>query len=450
MASSIFDLIDDADNSYDGKAIRTRLEKEMSYAPLHEPRFSKWMGPNFVKAISGEVPPVGGMKMPNWTGAPIEVREALKSAGGTELLIPIRRRLTKPGVFGGNTLFGTGEGAQMGFRKVIINRSRKSYSPPTGMELQKTKQWAKSFVGEARQNLKDYYSGWTGININLAFLTGYSADLTQSSLLGALGEAYVSHPNFYVAGTAGQIGVDAAGAYTSAPGTAGYETAIATAIDGLADVAATHMTGSFVRKLVAFASRHKVVQITAKDGFQFYPIWLKDSAYFQLLEDPAVVDVAKRLNQTALSGSPLGNVEGIFYGGAAIYSDKMMFCAYTHADDATNVTDGYVGYGPRPSSAQSGAGWLFDPDLDVIDTGDKPVGILVGQSMLTVGTGEDLKITDEMQDHGNKVEIGYDVIQSIVRNDNYDTLGQITGVKGAFWEHTASIAFATYSSYAIG
>jgi hypothetical protein len=66
-----------------------------------------------------------------------------------------------------------------------------------------------------------------------------------------------------------------------------------------------------------------------------------------------------------------------------------------------------------------------------------------------MGTGKNLTVTEDSDDHGNKIEIGIDVIQSIVRNERYDTLGMINGTAGLFLDNTSSLVAISASPYAI-
>jgi Protein of unknown function (DUF4043) len=446
---SVFDLLGEQ-----GAGIRTRLEKALSYSPLMEQTFGKFMAPNYVQTVREEGRPVGGMRLSGYTDAPIETLDALKSQGGTELLIPVKKHLTKPGVAGSYPLFGTGEADRIGFRRVTINEKRKAYAPPRGMEYQKTKQWAKKFVPQARQELQYHYSNTFANDLKLAALTGYSSELNQMSNIGGGSEPYISHPNFYVPGFGRQVGYDATTKtdYESGktPYTTGYEANVQAAIDGLTSEA-QGLTGKFVAAIAVVASNKRLKRIIMKDGFSFFPMFVKDTAYYQLWNDPEFRDVAKRIDNTSLAKTPLGNCEGAFYKGVVVYPDATMFCAYTATNNGsdTNISANTVQYGARPTSAYSAQGFKFNPELDTIDNGDRPCFILVGASALMVGTGEDLTITEEMQDHDKKYEIGYDVIQSIVRNDVMDTIGNITGTKGLFVENTSSVAGCTYSPSSI-
>jgi len=449
MAASIFDLTGNPE-------LRTLLALEMEEQQWHEHRFARWMAPNFVQYVKGKEVGSVGSRGGGFTGAPIEVQTAFIQEGRTDMLIPVNSRLTAPPVFGGTTLKGTAEAPAFGFRAVRINETRKAYAPPTGMQRQKTKQWAKTLINEARTHLKRHLSNWTAINIQLAMYTGASTDLTMPVSAGGLGQAYVSHPNFFVAGL-GRVGIDpATGTYTSGarPGTSAYEQAVESALNGL-ETSKKGCTVAFIRNIVTEATRLKIQPIVLESGFEFYPIWLKDSQFNQLITDPEFSSLAKSLHISELENHPLGNGMGIYIAGAVIYPDKMLYCAYTHNDDA-GIPTGKVEYGPRPGAKYRGLGWKFNPELGALDTGTKAVGILVGQSALTIGIGERMTFTEQTDDHENVYEIGYRMIQSIVRNETYDTLGimkdPISGEKlnaGDFYENTSSLVFATYSPYSL-
>ncbi len=457
MAASVFDFSSNPE-------LRTLLELDMQYQQWRDHKFSRWMAPNYVKYMKTVDVGAHGPGGVAWTGAPIETQEAFIQEGRTDMLIPIRNRLVGAPVFGDVTLKGKAEAAKYGFRSVRINQTRKAYAPPTGYQLQKTKQWKKNLVGGARTDLGKWLSDWTATGIQMAMHTGYSLDLTMPVAAGGLAISYVSHPNFFVAGS-GQVGIDASTqTYTvgSRPGTSGYEAAVEAAINGLTGAAGQTCTAAFISDLVVSAARLKIPPIVTEKGFPFYPVWLKDSAWKQLKRDPDFVSLAKSLFISDLRDHPLGNGMIAYYDGAAIFTDLMLFNAYTNAMDS-NVTAGTVQYGPRPVAADVANGWKINPTAGQLDTGaadtvtsNAAIGFLIGQSALTIGTGEKVQFTEQLDDHEIVQEIGIRMIQSIVRNETYDTLGILTdNISGAaltagdFYENTSSLVFATYSPFSM-
>lgn len=438
MAVSVFDLTGNPE-------LRTLSEEKMRRQQFLGNRFAQWIAPGFISKNGGgeEVQTYGPEGPMKWSGAPIETQEAFIQKGRTDMLIPVRNRLVGDPVFGGVQLLGTAEKAAYAYRSVFINRTRKAYSPPTGMEEQKTRQYYTMLVADANQQLQTWFNDFMPSNIILAILAGYSRDLVNGVKGGGRGITYVSHPNFFVAGS-GKVSYGG-----GRPGTAGYEASVEAALNGLVGNPGQSMTVALLRNLVIEASRLKIKKIVTKDGFEFYPVWMKDSQWEQLQLDPEFQSVAKSLHIAELSKHPLGNGMAIYIAECAIYVDNKFFCAYTNTDDA-NVTAGTVEYGPRPTALQRGQGSKLGDTMTQLDTGNHAMGILIGQSMLTIGTGKKINFTDEMLDHENVKEIGINYIQSIVRNETYDTLGLIPGLtKGDFYENTSSLVFATHSPYAL-
>lgn len=450
MAASVFDLSNNAE-------LRTLLAEEMRRQQFFGNRFAQWIGPEFVKKGGGreEAMTIGPDGM-GWTGAPIEHVKAFVQKGRTDMLIPVRNRLVGRPVFGNNQLFGTGEAAAFGFRSVKINRSRKAYSPPTGMEEQKTRQWYTNLIGEAHSYLSTWWNDYFPSAIMAGLHYGYSQDLTAPLASGGRAQGIVSHPNLFAAGS-GRVGFNAGGtdfATSGRPGTAAYELAVEAAVNGVnAGAGGSTCTVALIRNLVYEASRLKIVPIQTKNGYRFYPIWLKDSAWQQLQLDPEFQSLAKSLHISELSNHPLGNGADMRISGAAIYNDQMMWCARTNAIDS-NVTSGTVNYGPVPTASDLAAGFYFGQTVGALDTGNVAVGFLIGQNCLSVGTGKEFRYTDQMFDHENVKEIGVEFIKSVVRNEQYDTLGicinPATGTlltAADFYENTSSLAFLTYSPF---
>jgi hypothetical protein len=439
MALSVFDLSNNPE-------LRTLLEEKMRRQQFVGNRFAQWIGPEFVKRGGGtEEVYAHGPEGPGWTGAPIEHVQAFIQRGRTDMLIPIRNRLTGLPVFGGNQLWGTGEPPAYGHRVVLINRTRKAYTPPTGMEEQKTRQYYTNLIGEANAYLTTWHNDFFPANILSATFCGTSLDLIAPAIAGGRAIPIVSHPNFFVAGS-GQV------SYAGGrPGTAGYEAAVEAALNGLTGTAAQKMTAQFIRNLVFEAPRLKIFPITLKSGFQFYPIWLKDAAWQQLQADPEFQALAKSLHIADLDKHPLGNGMVAYFGGAAIYVDFKLWCARTNAIDPL-VTAGQIEYGPVATAAERAAGFRTGNTMTQFDTGNIAMCVLVGQSMLSVGTGKRMRFTDEMWDHENVKEIGLEYIQSVVRNETYDVAGilarnGIVANTGDFYENTASLVGASWSPY---
>jgi hypothetical protein len=273
-------------------------------------------------------------------------------------------------------------------------------------------------------------------------LSGASLDVVSPATLGGRALGYVSHPNMVVAGS-GLV------SYTGGrPGTAGYEASVEAALNGMADDPKYYMTVALIRNLVVEAARLKIGRVVLQNGFEFYPLWLSDSAWIQLMLDPEFKDFYKRLPE-GLKGHPLATGAESYIAGAALYPDLSLWGARTNASDG-NVTAGTVEYGPAPTSAQRGLGRKVGTWTNQLDTSDISMALLIGQSCMAVGVGEKISFTDQLDDHGQVQEIGIKTIQSVVRSDVYDRDGKVPGLSaGDFYENTSSLAVATFSKHTL-
>ena len=433
--ASIFELT----SRLNPKILSERMYRGMYFENI----FGKMIGKGFITAGGrGEEVGTPGPATPNFTGAPVDVFEQFVKQGKTDMDIPVRCRLTGDPVYGDQTLEGTGEGAVVVFRSVAINITRKAYTPPTGMSKQITKPYAESLITDADAQLRTWLNDMLPGNFILALCAGGSLDLLAPVVMGGRAQSYVSHPNLVVAGN-GKV------AYTGGrPGTAGYETAVEAALNGLTDTANCYFSVALVRNLAFEAARAKIAKIVMKNGYSFYPIFCSDAQFIQLQLDPEFKDFYKRLPE-GLSGHPLATGARAEIAGCVIYPDMMLFGARTNATDA-NVTAGTVEYGPAPTAAQRAKGRKIGTTINNLDTSNLKIAILLGQSALSVGVGQKPQFTELVEDHGAKVEIGINMIQSIVRNDIYDHDGKVAGLTaGQFYENTSSLAIATYSKHAL-
>ena len=442
--------------------LRTLVQLEVEAQQWRDHKFSRWMGPNYLKYTKGIDVGSHGMEGTSTTGAPIETQKAFITEGRTEMLIPVMNRFTDAPFFGGTPIEGMGEKRKLGFRSVQVNQTRKPFSIPTGMEKQKVKQW-KKLINDVRTGGAQWMSDWMATQIQLAMHAGYSSDLTFPVAGGGMGVSYISHPNFFVPNSsrvATQVGIDSTTlTYTvgSRPGTSGYEAAVEGAIDGLNSSTTYGLSAEFLADLVQQAAILKINPISIEGARPFYPVWVNAGAWRQLERDPDFKGLAKALFIDKMADHPLGNGMISFYEGAALFTDLMMFTAYTNAATtalAYPVTAGQVWYGPPPSAVQGAAGWKLDPTAGRIDVGSKAVGFLVGKSALTVGTGENVHIEEQFRDFGETHEVAFAMIQSVVRGETYATIGDLTDnisgaalSKGDFYENTTSLSFCTNSPF---
>jgi len=452
--------------------LTARLQEKMYRQQWRQMKFAALVGPEWIKRRGRSMEEIGalGPEIMSPSGNIIDTADAFSSLGGTQIYIPVRNRLIQKAKLGDTDLTNTGEPPAFAFRQVQINQTGKVYTPPVGMQLQKVKQWTPWLINDAREQLTTWNNEWFGMaQIQLSFYTGYSYDIVGPVNEGGIGQAIVSHPNFYVAGY-GRVAWDptanggnggftgesiSSGTSGSRPGTAAYEALIEAALNGLVDQPQCKMSVQLLRNLRVVASRdHKIAPLVTKNGTDFYLVCMDERQFIQLTQDPEYSSLLKSLHISKLEDHPLASLTRIFIEGCAIMVDNRMYCAYTNQDDA-GVTAGTVEYGPRPTTAERNLGYhVGNPILNPIDMGNKSVGFILGQSALTVGVAEKPYFTEEKTRHGRKHEIAIQYIQSVVRNETYDRDGVLVA-KGIvpkasdFYENTGSLAFATYSPFAL-
>jgi hypothetical protein len=418
------------------------LAERMYRQQWRQNKFAQWVAPEFIKK-GGKGEEVGtlGMDTPNFSGAPIEVFEQFVKMGRTDMDIPVRNRLIADPVFGDSPLKGTAEAAVVAFRQILINQTRKAYAPPTGMSKQITKAYAENLINKADAYIRQWWNDYHPGNFILTMLAGASLDVVAPTTLGGRALGYVSHPNLVVAGS-GLV------SHASLPGTAGYEAAVEAALNGMADDPKFYMSVGLIRNIVVEAARLRIPRVVLQNGFEFYPLWLSDSAWVQLMLDPEFKDFYKRLPE-GLKGHPLATGAESYIAGAALYPDLSLWGARTNAIDPT-VTAGTVEYGPSPIAAQRGLGRKVGTWTNQLDISNIKMAMLIGQSAMAVGVGEKISFTDQLDDHGAVQEIGIKTIQSVVRSDVYDRDGKVPGLSaGDFYENTSSLVVATFSKHTL-
>ena len=438
--------------------IRTLLSAMVEEQQWFKHTFAGFMSPPFYKVKTGRDIGAAGLEDQSFTGAPIEMQKAFINEGGTEMLIPVRTRFVDSPLFGDSNGRGKGEPVKFSTRSVRINKTMKVFSIPTGMQEQALKRW-KKLITATKDGASEWISDWTCTSILSTFLNGYSPDLTFPVSGNGMGVSIVSHPNFFIpdgTGGATQVGIDGTThTYTASarPGTVAYETALTTALNTLASATTQACSAKFIQNIVKRANRMKIPRIVVKNSHPFYPIFLKDSAYYQLSQDSDFIATAQQLKLTDLADSPLGYGGGYYWQGAAIFNDSTLWAAHTATDDG-NISANVTEYGPRPSTALRNQGWTIDPTNGMIDAGTRAVGILLGASAMTIGTGRNLHFEEQFDNFNEVQELAAIMIQSQVRNETYDLLGQLKDtVSGAalaagdFYENTSSLVFATYSPY---
>lgn len=414
--------------------------------------FGLWVAPEFIKATRDTadvvVPGVdeSGVK---FSGSPIEVFKQFVTQGKTTLDIPVRLRLTANPVYGDKVLKGTEESGKIAFRTVKINLMRKAYMKPSLMSAQVTLPYLENLMNEASEYLTQWFNDYHPGNFIQAMCAGGSIDLINGVGVGGRGQTIMSHPHFYALGV-GKV------AWTSRPGTAGYETAVSTALDSQSSSTTHAVTVKKLAGLVLEAQRQRIAPLVMKAGFRRYAIWLSDAQWHQLRQDADFKDFYIRL-PNELDNHPLATGARADLHGAIIYVDQNM----PHASTNTNYDSNYqqppsnkVWYGPAPTAAEYAQGYMVGNMIERRSELPRKIGFLIGQSALSVGVGvpvsggkkgSSMQFVEQFDDYGAISGVGIATIQSVVRADVYDQDG-VTGLSaGDFYENTSSLVFSSNS-----
>jgi hypothetical protein len=446
MAYSIFSLT--------GRANPNILAEKLYRQQWKRNSFGLWVAPEFIKvsrdASDTVVPSGDGAR---FTGAPIEVFKQFITEGKTTLDIPVRLRLTGMPVYGDKVLKGNEEAARIAYRTVKINLTRKAYMKPSLMSAQVTLPYLENLMLQANDYLSEWWNDYHPGNFLVALTAGSSIDMLNDALIGGRAANIMSHPHFYVIGGAKV-------AWTNRPGTAAYETAVETAVNGANSSTTNALTVKRLQALVLEAQRQRISPILMKRGFRRFAIWLGDSQWLQLQQDTDFKEFYRRL-PNELANHPLATGAVAEIAGAIIYVDQNM----PHAATAANGEAGYtavpgsnfnrVWYWPQPTAAEYAAGYKIGNMIERRCTLDRKIGFLVGESALSVGVGvpvsggkkgPSMQFVEQKDDYGAINGVGIATVQSVFRADVFDHDGMVTGLTaGDFYENTSSLVFVSNS-----
>jgi hypothetical protein len=296
----------------------------------------------------------------------------------------------------------------------------------------------KQLMRRANEYLGDWFNRWNSYQPYLAFLEGYSENLTKAAATeGGLGKSKASHMNIYVAGS-GRV------AFSNTAAT--YEGAVAAALNGLTDTSSDWFSTDVIENMVYVASHnHRITPLTV-NGKRLYPMVISDAASKQLQADEKWNKRMELAAERSLDNNPLfqGKIAGI-YGGALLLIDETVPAAYINGDTeftaarATLGTTAGVCYGTNNALGQ--ADFMEQP----VDPGDRKPAILFGKSAIGVGVANDLSFEEETWDFKQKIEIGADMIIGFQRSDILDNDSYFGKSGDKRHENVSSLLAFTYS-----
>jgi len=374
------------------------------------------------------------------TEAIIHVVRDFKSKKGAKIEIPLIRPLTGQGVTGTATLENTGEQRKILNTKCAINMRRHAVLIRDNemSEQMVDPEIAIPLFESGGNDLKDWFSRLMPFDMYFALLTGYSTNLTDASW--GLGYSQRSHPNFYVQGDGQVLFKTAGGAHVANTFDAGYEVLCATALATLTSgTAEDKFSTTSIKNLVYLARKHKI-QPVKKNGQELYPIFIHDAQARQLRED-TVWQQAMREAWERGQKNPLftGAVEGYIYEGAFLIVDSTLPAARITGDTDFVAAESSNGLSTGVHYIKSD--FMDDPR----DSSPRKAAILIGVGGITAAEGLSFKLTEEVKDHGQKIEHGGRMIYGFTRPDIVDDDNVMGAGAGLFYDNQSSIAYFTYS-----
>jgi hypothetical protein len=364
-------------------------------------KFMKWNTPG-KRAVDVN----GGILPAPVKNAPIVVQRDLQKKGGSKIEIPLFRRLTQKPKLGNEQLSGLGERPKINFGQVWIDEDRHAVVTKEGnMSYQVMKEYG---IPEwAKGALQTHWAEWCNfVEIPNAFYKGISYNVLNSGLFANDANVAVrSHPHIYLAG-AGKV------AYTSAyPGNSGYETAVATAIDGVGET--NILTANLLRSLNADDTIRRIPYLTTKDNVPYRILAVHPYGMAQLRND---TDLKTLFNsafvQQIARENPILTGMHLFYEGWAIFD-------FGNAIWPVATSGGSPVWGPSTVTDLT--------TFNSFSAYSKFAAIILGDNALFHATGWDMKWTGETRDHNHVEEIGYTIGSGFARGDFWNREDGSTG-----------------------
>lgn len=426
----------------DMEVYRRLLEKRMQTVAWNISFWTNFLG--FIggkKSMFDPVQPHGVKGKQTATGAPIEVLQNFRYDGGLDMDIPIFYPLTGKGISGSLYLKGKGEKPKFNVLKVGINQQRHAYlvqDNKVSKQILQNPGMVAQLMRKANEYLGDWFRRWNAYQPYLAFLEGYSENLSKTALNGGRAKSKASHMNIYTAG-GGKV------AFSNTKAT--YEAAVKAAINGLTNTSTDYMSTDVIENLVYVASHsHKVQPLTIGGVSDLYPIVISDAQAKQLQADADWLDAQNLAeNRGILTNARFtGRVAGV-YGGGFLIVDPTIPSFYTDSDgeysNARSTTGDANGVCIGTQDADGDPDFMANP----VDPGNKKPAILFGKSALACGVANDLSFEEELDDFKQRQEIGADMMVGFQRSDILDKDGYF-GTSGDYrYENVSSVVAVTYS-----
>lgn len=374
-------------------------------------RREAWYG-TFWHPFVGEVKVIdnpSGEPLRTPSGSPVERLDGFTGQGRDNMLIPFRRRLTGPPVFGDTVAKGTGEVRTFNWLRTYINQTRKVVVAQSGAmsDLRAKKLLLRQ---NARPDLSDWWAQYLNQELFRSLYEGLTSNLSASKNYDALGVYKRYHPNIYVND----------GAVLTVVGTEKQFTTAAQMDTGVT-AADTNLTVAILRALRVKCMQLKIPQIVTESGFKFWVLVCHPQSLHKLKNDSDYEDAINSAFSTHRGDHPALKGAVFMMEGFAIFEDIVGIRGWDNAaggfygDDDTNPIDS-----------------MFEPTTVT----DNYCSIVFGAGAIGLGVVEKLHFRDEVDDFRNVQEVAGIMVFGAGRADYVTEALAVETSGGMFYKNT--------------
>lgn len=318
--------------------------------------------------------------------------------GRDNMLMSMIMPLTEDPVYGDTWLKGTGETLSLRHLRVYINQVRKAVTKSSGnMSNQRLKHM--NLMKEATPALIEYWSKWMNASLFMAMYEGISPEISNGKNDQGVGMKVRYHPNMYYNGH----GTDASSTCT-AIGTE-FHTTTQAQWDAIDNLVVGDMNSYFITLMNMKIKSDLLIEPILTDLGDPFWLWLVHPKQFRNLKTEAnIVSMQNSAFTGELRRHPaVRGKDFLYYDGFCIIEEQTGVRSM-QANANVDLITGLAGTN----------GWMKPPDTA---TNTIFGSMILGRDALGLGVAENLKFTEEKDDHENIWEIGSRTIRGANRAD---------------------------------
>lgn len=350
--------------------------------------------------------------------------------GGDYVVVPRLKNLDENFRIGDEQLIGHEVEQEVIWRELYIEQVRMGVRIRDGKGTwQRNKKLMEGMKKKAKKQLAKKFAGYINDHgLYAAILEGKSRNIQDSSEYSV---GQVSNPNFFYLSSGDFTQVDfSGGAYTNLPGTAGYETAIATAVDTYSG-ATPALTHDNILQLKHACIEKRIQKLATKDGFEFWVMIVHPRTASQFAKMTDFRLWQSQAKEYAQMNPIFTGAIGFFEGFLVIEDQKVPSVDKETPGSAYNASTNPLVYGATKPTIND-------------DTRDWACNVILGANAVSVAKPVGLHFDEELTDYKNRKAQGGSMIIGMDRNDFHaDQNNNTKGLSGDFEENTGSLVFLT-------